>query len=459
MYNNHNLYTKLRAEYPEFIYSGYNITEFDDSLKFEFHFIIPGLSEFKPCWSLKKITSFDMAADDKKLNELVFSLGMVELVSYWKTTCSPDVKINCRKLSNEQIGWWKKLYKKGLGEFFYINKIKAAADFMDIISLGDYFYVPEKDAGNNENENNPKILIPVGGGKDSAVTLELLKNHGERLCYMINPGRASLDTVSAAGVPVEKTIIARRVLDENMLGLNKRGFLNGHTPFSAVVAFSAVIAAYIHKIKYVALSNESSASEPTVLNSEVNHQYSKSLEFESDFIDYEARNIASGVRYFSLLRPLTELGIAKIFSKPEKYHAVFKSCNIGSKKDIWCANCPKCLFVYIILSPFLPEDKLINIFGKNMLNDLTMTPFFEQLTGVRPEKPFECVGSRAEVNAALQELLRQYGKKNAKMPELVRYYSGLNIKNSYNFSEMCNYYDTNNHLPEQFIQAVKKELK
>lgn len=448
-------YNELRIKYPKFVYSGCDLYIHEEKLCINYSFSTSGLADFKPHWEITMPSSCFIELNDKQLNELVFSLGMVELISYWKLTCSPDVFIDCGTLSTGQADWWKKLYKKGLGEFFYTNGINADDNFMKIRCSGDF---------NNNLLKQPvvladsKTLIPIGGGKDSAVTLELLKGYTDRYCYMINPRKAMIDTVSAAGISSENIIHAKRTLDENMLSLNKQGFLNGHTPFSAIVAFSSVLAAYVNAIKYVALSNESSANEPTVQGSDVNHQYSKSFEFETDFINYEKQYINTGVEYFSLLRPLTEVCIAKIFSKHDKYHSIFQSCNVGSFKNIWCAACPKCLFVYIILSPFLPEEKMINIFSKNMLDDPEMIPILEKLTGQQPEKPFECVGSCDEVNAALQELIRQYEANDTPTPLLLRHYQNAGISKLYGINILCNSFDENNHIPEQFIQSVKSRL-
>lgn len=447
-------FLEFRRKYPEFVYSGYNIFESDKTLGLEFHFAIPGLAEFKPRWEIAKPNSHPLNLGDDVINRLAFSLGMVELISYWKLTCSPKVYINCGVLSEDQTAFWKKLYKKGLGEFFHTNGINADDSFMTVISREKS---EQPITSVNSEIDNAKVLIPIGGGKDSAVTLEILKGYADRYCYIINPRKATLDTVSAGLIPPENLIIANRTLDQNMLSLNKQGFLNGHTPFSALVAFSSVLASFMHGIGFVALSNESSANESTVLNSDVNHQYSKSLEFETDFINYEKRYINSGVKYFSLLRPLTELGIARIFSGLDKYHPVFQSCNVGSKQDKWCAGCPKCLFVYIILSPFLKSAQMVRIFGKDMLNDTELIPTLEKLIGLRPEKPFECVGSRDEVNAAMRELVRQYEDCDTP-PKLIMYYKDLNIPDKYDLEEICNRYDDRNHVPERFVQAIKDKL-
>ena len=164
----------------------------------------------------------------------------------------------------------------------------------------------------------------------------------------------------------------KRTLDARMLELNRQGYLNGHTPFSALVAFSSLIGAAILDLDYVALSNESSANESTVPGSSVNHQYSKSFEFEKDFHQYAGRYLPGSAYYFSLLRPLSEFQIAWIFSGLKQYHDIFRSCNSGSKTDSWCGHCPKCLFVCLILSPFLGQEELEKIFGRAMLEDLSL---------------------------------------------------------------------------------------
>ena len=88
--------------------------------------------------------------------------------------------------------------------------------------------------------------------------------------YVINYRESIFTQAKMAGFSDEQFIVAKRTLDKNMLELNKKGYLNGHTPFSAIVAFSAVINAYINGYKYGVLSNEDSANESTVLGSDVN---------------------------------------------------------------------------------------------------------------------------------------------------------------------------------------------
>jgi UDP-N-acetylmuramoylalanine--D-glutamate ligase len=177
----------------------------------------------------------------------------------------------------------------------------------------------------------------------------------------------------------------------------------------------------------IALSNESSANESTVSGTEVNHQYSKSFEFEQDFRSYVADNISKQFNYYSFLRPLTELQIAMLFSQYGHYHDVFKSCNVGSKEDIWCGHCAKCLFAYIILSPFLEPQRLNAVFGKNMLDDASLQKEFDQLIGKAETKPFECVGTVSEVNDALSMTIAKWYASANQLPALLQSYRPMSL--------------------------------
>ena len=266
-----------------------------------------------------------------------------------------------------------------------------------------------------------RTLVPIGGGKDSVVTLECLRNEIPVIPLIVNPRGATLNCVKTAGYKENEFIVINRTLDPTMLKLNAEDYLNGHTPFSALLAFISVLVAFGSRSKYIALSNENSANESTVPGTNINHQYSKSIEFESDFRHYVAENINDEVQYFSFLRPLSELQIAKLFSQCEAYHPVFRSCNAGSKTDSWCGKCPKCLFTWIILSPFLSREKLTVIFGKDLMADESLRPILEELNGTAAVKPFECVGTVEEVRACLKDAGISTGSMTAaaKVPEPV----------------------------------------
>lgn len=455
--NNLDNFISKRVTYPLFVYDSYSITETEESIFVKYNFEIEGLSKFIPTWTFPKPQDFSIEKVGRDFfDNLVFNLGMVELVSYWKLTCSPNVEIRCGVLCDEQIKWWKKLYLNGLGEFLYTNGIyeylqKEQVDLMDIKCDREQIKTDLNVQGLNLSGN----VIPVGGGKDSVVTLELLKRHIENnVCYIVNPRGASTNTAHIAGY--EDIYAPKRTLDKNMLELNSKGFLNGHTPFSAILAFSSYISAIILGKKYIVLSNEASANEPNVEGTNINHQYSKSLEFENDFRDYSRKFLCqNGPEYFSMLRPWSEWQIVNEFVKHKKYFKDFKSCNVGSKQDIWCENCPKCLYVYIMLCGHLTEEETKSIFKTNMLDNISLKDIFEGLIKPDMDKPFECVGTKEEINLSLNMYLRKIKKEN--VPVLLKDYE-LMTDEEYEklIYEYTAKFDKNNNVPEKYVALLKE---
>jgi hypothetical protein len=402
-------YNALRAKHPIFTYEAFDYQRTSEGLKITFHFNVGNEFSFQPstvvpCRSFYKWDSLS----DEKLSLLVFNIGMVELVSYWKSVCSPTIVVKPYSLTSEQIKFWKKLYFNGLSEFFYLNGINASKeDFVLIQSDSD------KTLAKATFDNDDSFIVPIGGGKDSVVTLELLSQAGKDICPMIiNPRGATTECAAIAGYDREAFIEIKRTIHPLLLKLNAEGYLNGHTPFSAMLAFYTLLASAMTGRKFIALSNESSANESTIIGTNVNHQYSKSLEFENDFRRYVKDYISDDFDYFSFLRPLTELQIAMLFARNRKYFSVFKSCNVGSKTDVWCGSCAKCLFAYIILSPFIEPETLNAIFGKSMLDDESLKLYFVQLIGKEAQKPFECVGTVDEVNSALALTIKRFYSSN-----------------------------------------------
>ncbi len=448
-------YEDLIQEYPRFIYHDFHVTEDEENLYIVYDFEIEKLSQFHPTFTLKKPDS-GMIANEEMIRKAAFSLGMVELISYWKISCPKEVWIACNNLNEDQVSWWKKLYFNGLGEFFFKNGIDVTMDnFMHISSI------PESITGKSDHRVFSGNLIPVGGGKDSFVSLDLLKGmKDDNHAFVINRVMSAIHSAQAAGYDGDTLINPIRTLDQNMLELNKQGFLNGHTPFSAMAAFAAYLTALVYNKKYIILSNEDSANESTVKGSSVNHQYSKTFEFEEDFNAYIAKYLNPEIHYFSFLRPLSELQIAGMFAQLKQYHAIFRSCNVGSKEEKWCGHCAKCLFVCIMMTAYLSEEEVIAIFGKNMLNDPEMLDLFEQLSGMTDDKPFECVGTRDEVNIAISMGIRRYQDAGLPLPKLYQYYYESEYYAFYKDRTVSwDSYQTQNLLPDTYAEILKARME
>ena len=417
MNNNSKKYAELRERYPEFLYEAFHHEWTAEGLRLWFDFRM-GDVVFHPEALIEARPFLSRDVPSPVLDRMVFDIGMIELISYWKCACPPTVKVLCGALTDEQTAFWRKLYWNGLGEFFYTNGIAESQEGFLQVESEKWKVESVSAAANLSTLHSPlstSYLVPIGGGKDSVVTLELLRRAGKTIRPLImNPRGATRECARVAGFPLEEVLVIRRKIDPTLLDLNAKGYLNGHTPFSAMLAFYTRLASALSGIPNVALSNESSANESTVKGSYVNHQYSKSLEFEDDFRAY-----SPSFNYFSFLRPLSELQIAMLFSRFTAYHDVFRSCNVGSKEDIWCGHCAKCLFAYIILSPFIAPERLNAIFGKSMLDDTTLDLEFRQLLGLAETKPFECVGTVSEVRQALQMAVERWYKD--RRPKLLEY--------------------------------------
>ena len=409
---NHNRFISLREKYPVFTYESYHFTiKEDNTVEVSFHFRIGPDIDFRPVYIMNAGKYALQPLHKDEMDGIVFHIGMVEMISYWKATCSPQILIRPSTLTVAQQKWWKKLFWHGLGEFLYQNSIET--DEEQLVSL--CFEQGTESSGNFQYHaviDSNRVLVPVGGGKDSVVTLESLRHNREIIPFIINPREATLECARVAGFDSkEDMVLLKRMIDPLLLELNNRDFLNGHTPFSAMLAFWSLLASHMTGTREIALSNESSANEPTIPGTSINHQYSKSLEFELDFRDYVRQYMGDIAHYYSFLRPYNEWQIAELFSHYPDYFPVFKSCNSGSKEDKWCCDCSKCLFTYIILSPFLEEKELIAIFGEDLLDKPSLVHYFDELTGLAEVKPFECVGTLEEVNRAIQAVKDKYKDK------------------------------------------------
>jgi len=461
----------LRHHHPQFIYLNYAWKFNGTNLAVSFDFSCPPDIRFTPSLVIKNIPPAHIQrVGDDVLNNLVFNLGMVELISYWKATASPEIVVKAGNLTKTQISWWHNLFQRGMGQFFYENHIDfTKPNFLKIISAPNLQSLAKPSyphLGRAKANLKGKILVPVGGGKDGVVTLEILKNKNIRT-FVLNPTKAQKAVLRVA--KEKDPIIVERTLDPKLLELNRQGYLNGHTPFSAYLAFLTTLVAVLFDYRDIVVSNERSSNEGNMeyLGNTINHQYSKTYDFEKKFRQYSSTFLASHLNYFSFLRPLYEIQIAKIFSRYPQYFPVILSCNEANKTDsgtqkprgTWCAHCSKCLFVFIALYPFVQEKQLIQIFGFNLFSDNTLVPLLKQLTGLAKFKPFECVGTHKETVAALFLANEKHGNK--KLPFLLQYArkeifpKHPHIKRE--AAHILSSWDARNALPRDFTKLLSYE--
>ena len=337
----------------------------------------------------------------EKLGHLVH---LVAGISYYKAACPQEISLSS-SISQSLAAFLDTLYLQGLGEFSFKNNL----------SLSGKIRFPFDMDSKSEAVSTPlsrKSAVLIGGGKDSLVSIELLKKANEPL-ILLSVGSNPLISEVAKATSCEHIVI-ERTLSKNLFSLNSEGALNGHVPITAILSFVAAFAAILYDFDTIIVSNERSASSGNIEfdGMEVNHQFSKSLLCEKMIAECIQTYGIKDISYFSLLRPLSELSIAKYFSGLTQYHQVFSSCNTNFKKigplpsDRWCKKCPKCEFVFLMLAPFMDPKDLSEIFGGNLLENLDSWVGYQELLGLTLHKPFECVGEKEEVIAAFALLAK-----------------------------------------------------
>lgn len=333
-------------------------------------------------------------------------LSLAASLSYLKAF-SPCPVIVPDGLTEAEREFLAAVIRGGLGEFAYTNGLpRALQPEIDAPVLAERWQ-----RGGSHPEGPRRALVPVGGGKDSIVTIEALSGAGVDVQLVaVNPKRPQLDTATVAGRPLHA--VTRRI-DPRLLELNAAGAPNGHVPVTAINSLISLLTAVATGCDAVVFSNEASASFGNVdwEGQVINHQWSKGIDFERLL----RRELPAGAPgYFSLLRPLTELRVARRFASHTDYHPFFTSCNrayrmTAGEGATWCGNCPKCRFVFLILAPFMGRDALLAIWnGTDLLADESQRAGFVELLGVEGTlKPFECVGEPDECRVAL-DLLRRH---------------------------------------------------
>ena len=331
-------------------------------------------------------------------------LHLVAGVSYYKAAVPPQIRIDSYAIDAATAALLEQVYLNGLGEFAYRNGL----DLHGRIRFPAQAQEPPRAAP--ALGLAPRALVAIGGGKDSLVSIEALRAAGvEQVVTWIGGSQLIRTCAERTGLP---TLNIGRALAPALFEINRQGAYNGHIPVTAVNSAILVLAALLAGADQVVFSNERSASYGSLIpgTGEVNHQWSKGWAFERAFGEHVERTVAADLHYYSLLRPLSELAVARQFARNDHYDAHFSSCNrnfhiLGEKPaQRWCGLCPKCHFVFLALAPFMPKTRLVRIFGRNLLDDASLAPGFDALLEYQDHKPFECVGEGRESRAAMAAL-------------------------------------------------------
>lgn len=457
---------------PVFTFISYDFVGNSAILRYKIH---DEYNETKEELFQETITFPDIAEDivntiDAERKKALFNclkfLHLAAGVSYYKTYIPSKIIIETGdKISQETAEFFNDFYFYGLGEFAYRNKINF--EYLRK-SINLPFNANFKEEASSI-ELKDRTVIPLGGGKDSTVTLDALAKAipNEQLATIsVGIAKPIADISRVSGL---NHILIRRTISPTLLELNKRkDVYNGHVPITGILAFVLATAAVLYDFKDVAMSNERSASSANITvddGIEVNHQWSKSFSFEKSINQFFKNNMLKDFEYFSFLRPLSELHIAKLFTQLDsKYHSIFTSCNKAFKLDEsqriehWCGECDKCRFVFLCLAPFMEKYKLLNIFGgRNLLDDEKQKTGFEELLGLKNYKPFECVGEISECVAAFYQLKQKTDWYNDLLVKTVDI--GNDLFNKFGYSDYKDMMSETMQLSDEHIIPYKyKEI-
>lgn len=336
------------------------------------------------------------------VEQAVRLLHLITGVSYYKAAVPNEIRIDGYAIDAATAVLMEQVYVHGLGEFAYRNGLSLHGRVRFPVGA----QAPSApSAGLREH-----ALVAIGGGKDSLVSIEALRGAGVAQTVTWVGGSQLIAACAArTGLP---TLNIGRALAPELFEYNRQGAWNGHIPVTAINSAIMVLAALLHGVDQVVFSNERSASYGSMIpgTGEVNHQWSKGWAFESAFGAHVQSHVAADLQYYSLLRPLSELAVARQFARTDHYDAHFSSCNrnfhlLGERPtNRWCGVCPKCHFVFLALAPFMPKPRLVGIFGRNLLDDANQAGGFDALLEYQDHKPFECVGEGQESRAAMATL-------------------------------------------------------
>jgi hypothetical protein len=344
--------------------------------------------------------------DDHITRYILQHLHIIVGISYYKSLLG-QVGVPY-DLSNHEADYYNAIYHNGLGEYSYINKITGYIKPFKATAPTEHAAVPLETIG---------ALLGIGGGKDSIVSAEIAKAIGLRTSVM---HVATRDHDGQAGAVMKQANLdqlhVERYLDISIVEFTaKYNGMSGHIPLSAILAWIGLLVAYAKKLEYVMMANESAASSGNVdwNGMTINHQWSKSYQFETLTQDFVHKHISPNLWYFSPIRPYGSLAVVALFAKLGKnYYSSFTSCNLVLRIDPserpngrWCTRCAKCLSSWLLLSASLGDDQLLQIFGRNLFDDVSLRPTFKALVGLEDHKPLDCVGTTEELRAVTRQAM------------------------------------------------------
>ena len=405
----------LKTGATRFIFRNYEVKGLTIIFYYRVEFENHGFEEFHESVDFSQI-KISGNVSDEIFQKISLGLHLLLGINYFKLYLPSQITIDSGQITREEAEIWNVIYTKSLGEFYYKNQI----------NFHHFIQFPYKKISSSVFKLDPieenKALVPIGGGKDSIVTAMMLKEKKTPLMgFTVNRHPIQDRIIKELGID---SINITRTIDPKMVALSEAGKVYaGHVPATAFYSLLATMAGYLTGARTIIMSSERSANYGNVnyLGEPINHQWSKSKEFEDLFRTYLKKFVSPSLEYFSLLRPYFEIEIVRRFCQYPEFFSLFSSCNRNFKLEnalknrLWCGGCEKCAFIFCLLSAFIQKASLLAIFGKDLYSDKYLLDTYRELLGIKNFKPFQCVGTPEEVKVAfyMASQLRQYNDEVA----------------------------------------------
>ncbi len=306
-----------------------------------------------------------------------------------------------------EAAFWNDVWRGGLGEFLYVNRLSPDKLAQFSAHAGTNLALPAA-----TTTASPSALLGIGGGKDSIVAGEMLKRANVPTeGFVMATGEQLGQAKAVAEVMHIPLHVVERTLDKQLLTLQEQpGAYKGHVPISLIFGLVGTALAVALGKDYVVVANEASASIPRHASDfgTVNHQWSKSFSSEQKLQSFVHEHVALNVTYFSAIRELTSVAVAKLFARYPAYFEVFTSDNFVFRIDPskrpnarWSLESPKSLSSFILLAPWLSETDMLRVFGYDFLDEASLQTLFLELLGRQGEQPLDCVGTTDELVLSL----------------------------------------------------------
>ncbi|KAL4144567.1 hypothetical protein PRNP1_013696 [Phytophthora ramorum] len=391
---------------------------------FQFHFC--GGRRFQATMSLAGPLQ-DIDETSPIVRNALLHIGLCILPWFWMGYNCKYIRLEAGYLNPEQVQFWEEFYQNVLSEFLYLHGLDRDRLYI-VVDGPESEALPVMPDRKLEQQGKTKVLVPLGGGKDSLVVYQLLAS-SDTSCAWLHVGdrpqefERSWRFQEIVEMTQSRTGTSALRFEHNMDDKTWEHEVGGTPyqpaghPWAALVAFDSVLAAILGDFTHVAVGNERSANFGNNIEHEgrpVNHQYDKSFDFETRAHAYIRKYLVEDLHYFSALQHLWEVQIARTFASrslesSDNFLPVFLSCNEAPDGDKWCCKCAKCAFVFILMSAWCSKAQLEEIFGENLFEKPLMFPLFLSLLDDEGVKPMECVGTACETWLSLYLALRAHG--------------------------------------------------